>query len=92
MSLTGLFGDLVDPHPTTPEQRRARRKVDRAHAAPPGTGPLGETCRSCRHYERILSNVKVYRKCGLMKATRTRGPGTDIRAHDAACRKWEAPK
>ena len=39
-----------------------RTKKDAAHAAPPGTGPEGETCKSCLHiYRNRLS--KVYLKC-----------------------------
>ena len=88
MSVPGLFGP-VDPLP--PKRRAQRTREDRAHAAPPGTGPLGETCRSCRFYRRVMSNTRVYRKCGIIKAEWTHGPGTDIRAHDAACRHWERP-
>lgn len=59
------------------------------HAAIPGTGPDGETCGSCRHlYRRAMS--KTYLKCGLMRAYWTGGEGTDVRARDAACRRWEA--
>ena len=86
--MIGLFGDDV---PT--KRTRARGlKFDAAHAATPGTGPVGEPCGSCAHYRSLFRNVKRYRKCGLLERTWTHGPGTDIRAHDAACRKWEAPK
>jgi len=58
------------------------------HAAPIASGPAGETCGSCRHmHHNRMANV--YLKCELMRATWTGGPGTDVRAGDAACAKWE---
>jgi hypothetical protein len=57
-----------------------------AYAAQPGTGPEGESCRTCEHsYARQFT--KNYWKCGLVPATG--GPGTDIRLKSAACEKWE---
>ena len=61
----------------------------RGHACNPGSGPAGETCKTCRHLCR-LTYAKTYLKCGLMEDQWTGGPGTDVRAKDAACWKWEA--
>ena len=77
----------------TPDEWRAlhgtRTGAERTgHIAPPGTGPEGETCGSCKHLVR-KSLAKVYRKCGLNEANWTGGPGTDIRCKDAACKFWE---
>jgi hypothetical protein len=66
-------------------KQRDRLRI-RGHAAPPGTGPAGETCRSCQHYM-LRQMAGTYRKCGLRDWTR--GPGTDIRASDPACEKWK---
>ena len=60
----------------------------RGHAGPPGSGPEGETCKTCKHLTRV-QYAKTYIKCRLTKATWTNGPGSDIRAKDAACWKWE---
>lgn len=51
-----------------------------------GKGPDGATCRTCRFLtgHRI---TKTYFKCG--RQVITRGPGTDIRAKDPACRLYE---
>jgi hypothetical protein len=65
-----------------------KRQKQRGHAAVPGTGPHGETCKTCAHYT-LKVMAKAYRKCGLMHAHWTGGPGTDIRARDPACRRWE---
>lgn len=59
-------------------------------AAPIGTGPEGETCRTCKHLARIRYHDKNYLKCGLMEHHWTHGPGSDIRAKYAACREWKA--
>lgn len=61
---------------------------DRAHAAPPGTGPEGETCKSCAHLYRNRM-AKIYLKCALRRAHWTGGAGTDVRARDPACARWE---
>lgn len=58
------------------------------YAAIPGTGPEGETCRSCKHIVR-RRNANVYRKCGLMRAHWTGGGKTDILAKSPACSRWE---
>jgi hypothetical protein len=69
------------------------RKSTRAngYAKRPGSGPQGETCKSCAHIRRIRSGSgKGFRKCGRMEAHWTRGPGSDILASAPACSLWEA--
>lgn len=58
----------------------------RGHAARPGTGPAGETCKTCNHY-RLKRLAKTYRKCGLVNSSNT--ANGDIRAKDPACSFWE---
>jgi hypothetical protein len=67
-------------------KKRRRATVPRGYASPPGTGPAGETCQSCEHIVRS----RRYRKCGLMRARWTHGPGTDILARSPACKSWAA--
>jgi hypothetical protein len=78
----------------TPAERRRlnhKPKVKKSgHAWRPGTGPQGETCKTCQHLVRKQMS-KVYLKCGLMRAHWTGGSGTDVRASDPACREWAAP-
>ena len=57
-------------------------------AAPIGSGPEGETCKTCAHYT-IREWAGKYRKCGLMERFWTHGLGSDIKAKWAACRCWE---
>jgi len=79
------------PH-MTPEQRRKlvppRAKGSHGHVAPPGSGPLGETCKTCAHLVHKRMS-RSYLKCGLNQAKWTGGPGSDVHARDPACRKWE---
>ena len=85
-----LFGHVA-PYREPVAPGIPRRKVTKAagYAAEPGSGPAGETCRTCRHYtHRTLA--KRYRKCGLMAHAWTRGPGSDILARSPACNRWEA--
>jgi hypothetical protein len=78
--MKSLFNEDI---PDTPARRHKT-----GHAAKPGTGPTGKTCRTCKHrYRRRAS--KVYQKCGLMRHVWTSGPGSDIRASDSACSYWE---
>lgn len=87
---TDLFGEPLlghEPLPTIPGKRKPTKL--NGYAAPPGTGPKGETCQSCAHYAR-LERAKVYLKCLLVKARWTGGPGTDIRAKSPACAGWKA--
>lgn len=63
--------------------------VPRGYAAPPGTGPAGETCKSCTHRVVSGSGKRRYQKCGLNRAKWTGGPGSDILVKSAACKKWE---
>jgi hypothetical protein len=70
-------------------RRKRRDPFPSGHIMPPGTGPAGETCKSCRHLVRIRL-AKTYLKCGQYRAHWTGGRKTDVRARDAACRKWES--
>ncbi len=90
-----MTGDLfnLDRALTPAERKKLKRStpVARGHAWAPGTGPEGETCGTCRHLCR-REMAKTYLKCGLMKSRWTGGKGSDVRAKDAACKRWEAPK
>lgn len=82
-----IFGNEV----TEAEARRLMKRKGtqpNGYAAPPGSGPSGETCRTCAHIYRVeTGSRKTFRKCALVKPTH--GPGTDIRAKAPACRRWE---
>lgn len=74
--------------PPVPERRTPR---PRGHAWKPGTGPAGETCRTCAHFRRVRYHAGVFLKCGANEAAWTHSRRTDIRAGDAACREWQPP-
>lgn len=82
MPLTDLFGVEI-PSMVIP-------KIKGGYAAPPGSGPLGETCRTCKHYRSVPYHNKRYRKCSLTRPW-THGPGSDIKAKTPACRWWTFP-
>jgi hypothetical protein len=88
---TDLFGQpITAPAPLPPGVKGRRKTVLNGYAALPGTGPVGETCRSCKHYAHV-KYAKVYRKCALIEKRWTNGPGTDILARSPACHYWEKP-
>jgi hypothetical protein len=80
LTFSTMGGDTV-----TVKVRGKHYVQQRGYAAPPGTGPAGQTCGTCEH---IVRGAK-YRKCELIRAKWTHGPGTDILARSAACNKWE---
>ena len=65
--------------------------TDNGYPRPPGSGPDGETCRSCAHYCRTGNGGK-FLKCALLRARWTHGPGTDIKAKSPACELWAKPE
>lgn len=83
-----LFGQPLPPPPAVDRHGKPKRKPTMAngYAAPPGTGPACETCRSCAHSTLQGGTAGRYWKCALVKSTR--GPGTDIRLKSPACRYW----
>jgi len=68
---------------------KRKTPMPKGHAGPVGSGPKGETCKTCRHLTRV-KHAKTYLNCGLLRKQWTSGPGSDVRAKDAACWKWEA--
>lgn len=77
--IADLFGTPI------PSRDPLGRHVTQPHgyAAPPGTGPPGETCGSCQH-----KGGRKFLKCDLQRHRWTHGPGTDIRARSPACSRW----
>jgi hypothetical protein len=88
---TDLFGHPITRPAPVPAGVPKRRKTKlNGYAAAPGSGPEGETCKTCQHYTH-RSRAKNYRKCALMAHAWTGGPGTDILARAPACSRWEKP-
>jgi len=87
-----LFGDVV----TVPDgddakaTKRKRSNAPKGYPAPKGSGPDGETCRTCENACRVNGGSKYYWKCGLLRHAWTRGLGTDIRLKAPACSHWQA--
>jgi hypothetical protein len=83
---TDLFGETV-----VTEFRKT--PAPKGYAAPPGTGPSGESCKTCGHAVGTGHfGCRTYYKCELLKAHWTGGPGTDIALKSPACRRWEKEK
>lgn len=86
-----LFGNEITEEEARTLLKKSKRRATpqpKGYAALPGTGPAGETCKTCKHLVRRQFS-KTYLKCGLMRAHWTGGPGSDIRAKAPACRHWE---
>lgn len=87
-----LFGNEVAvsefarTHADVRRERARKYSRPRGHAAPPGSGPQGETCGSCANCYRTSTGSKAFHKCKLVKPTH--GPATDVRKRDLACSRW----
>lgn len=80
-----MGGDTV----TVP--KRGKHYVQpRGYAARPGTGPEGETCKTCRHSCHGGTGQRRYPKCELTRACHTSSRRSDILMSAPACEKWEA--
>ena len=90
MAELDLFGEV--PQGAQPGVRGVGPKggkhytVPRGYVMPPGSGPAGETCGSCKH---MAGRGGRYRKCRLAESKWTHGPATDVLARSPACSKWE---
>ena len=80
-----LFGEPIEP-----SRAAAKRKGTRAngYGGTPGTGPAGETCKTCRFHV-VKSMGKNYHKCLKARLAWTCGPGSDIRLRSPACWLWK---
>ena len=76
-------------YPAAPTRKPTKKN---GYAAPPGSGPEGQTCKQCRHKTTggNPGSSKQFIKCELRRDTWTHGPGTDILAGSPACSKFEA--
>lgn len=82
-----LFGGT---EPARAERGEFRSPQANGYAAPPGTGPAGETCGTCSHcsvrvHTSAGRNRKFY-KCGVMVQTWSFCRSTDVLASSPACR------
>jgi len=72
--------------------RRHCRLKGRGYAGTPGTGPIGETCKTCAqlrcHTRTYGSGQRRWYKCALVKVTYS--VDTDIRLDAPACHAWTA--
>lgn len=79
--------DLFGAPDLPPSKAKRKPTPRRGYAAPPGTGPAGETCGSCAHHA-TRRFAKVYHKCALMVARWTGGAGSDVLLKSPACKRW----
>lgn len=69
-----------------PRGTSKRDERPRGYAAAPGTGPAGETCKSCNNAVRTSTRSdKTFWKCILLRRLWSASYGTDIRASAPAC-------
>ncbi len=80
-------------HPPEPKYKSPSRwKKPNGYPAMPGTGPEGETCKTCHYKTTKPGMAGRYLKCGLMYRHWTGGAATDIKAGSPACRNWASKR
>lgn len=68
--------------------RKHTKLTGEGYAATPGTGPAGETCKTCQHLcTMTLSGRRRVFKCGVVPRRHWK-PTTDIVKHAPACLHW----
>ena len=82
---------LADKPMTVPTAYGSRPKKGgrgkaKGYAATPGSGPAGETCRSCSNLRSVQGGNRKFYKCALR--TWTHGKATDVLIGSPACAMW----
>lgn len=85
-----LFGDAGDVQPAPSRRRKPRPRWRGLYYDAPGTGPAGQTCRTCCHARRIQPSARAFYKCARHRDRWTNGQATDILVRAPACSGWEA--
>ena len=86
------MGDLFGAETEEPRTKGKRSYEAGGYARRPGSGPAGETCKTCEHCCRVSGGNGRFFKCDVIKHRWTCGPGTDVRLKSPACELWEAEK
>lgn len=66
--------------------KKKRDETPKGYAARPGSGPAGETCKTCASACRTGGR---YWKCAVIKHNWSRSYATDIRLKSPACSYWK---
>lgn len=61
----------------------------KGYAHTPGTGPKGETCKTCEHRVKLRANSKRFYKCGKNRDNWSHSITSDIVLKMPACNLWE---
>lgn len=88
MSGKDLFGDVPEVLAGAPFEGK-HHVTPNGYVMPPGTGPDGETCGSCKHLCRFKTSSKSWAKCGANRGKWTCSRRTDIMVRAPACSKWQ---
>jgi hypothetical protein len=79
---------LGHPLPARDLLRRDGSPRKLGYASPPGTGPKGQRCNTCKFCMVVVEHGRRARKCEIVAAKWTTSPETDIKHNAPACRDW----
>lgn len=77
-----LFG-----HPIAAPARKPGGRI--GYAARPGTGPKGQRCNTCAHFQRVVQDGRKAAKCELAARVWSAGERSDVKHNAPACRDWQ---
>jgi hypothetical protein len=86
-----LFGETINAATALVKAKRigiGGRGFVGGYYMQPGSGPAGETCRTCK-FGASTGNKGKYKKCLKMRHAWTNGAGSDIKLRSPACSGWE---
>lgn len=86
--MDGPHGAARVPPVRGPRVLGRKDPVPAGYAGAPGSGPAGQTCKTCRHLFRNVQ-AKTYLKCDKNRANWTGGRKSDVLASSPACVHWE---
>lgn len=82
-------GELFSDHAAVQPSRGKHYVQPGGYAFPPGTGPRGETCRTCQHKLSVDIGSRIVPKCELVRPNWTHSRRTDILVSSPACQYWK---
>lgn len=81
-SFKNMFGEHVIEYSFKPGEPHG-------YPEPPGSGPPGETCRTCEHRMKLRAGNKKFYKCDKNRHRWGNSTASDIVLKTPACRLWE---
>lgn len=81
--------DLFGVKTAEPKAKGKRSYAARGYARRPGSGPDGETCKTCGHCCKLHRDGWAGYKCAVIRHRWSRSPATDVALRSPACEAFQ---